>query len=249
MSPAALRLRAELRHPQRAPGRQDRDRIAPRAASWSRRSSTPAISTLVGRRRRRCRARTADRPQPGARGAGDSGTASAATCVARTPTTVQVIIDGDNANTATTVMGYAQAIVARGLDRVVLRAVTPVGRSRRSLHPRAAGLVQPAASQHAVPGARPHRLHLDDHRRHLHGALHRAREGARNDGAGADGADQPGGVHPRQDAALPRALVRVGAADHPRGHGAVRPADARLVAAALRRRSRCSSSAPRRRAC
>ena len=32
--------------------------------------------------------------------------------VARRPVTVQVIIDGDNANTATTVMGYAQAIVA-----------------------------------------------------------------------------------------------------------------------------------------
>lgn len=30
----------------------------------------------------------------------------------RRPTTVQVIIDGDNANTATTVMGYAQAITA-----------------------------------------------------------------------------------------------------------------------------------------
>jgi ABC-2 type transport system permease protein len=30
----------------------------------------------------------------------------------RTPTTVQVVIDGDNANTASTVMGYAQAIVA-----------------------------------------------------------------------------------------------------------------------------------------
>ncbi len=31
----------------------------------------------------------------------------------RTPVTVQVIIDGDNANTATTVMGYAQAIVSQ----------------------------------------------------------------------------------------------------------------------------------------
>jgi ABC-2 type transport system permease protein len=30
----------------------------------------------------------------------------------RTPVTVQVIIDGDNSNTATTVMGYAQAIIA-----------------------------------------------------------------------------------------------------------------------------------------
>lgn len=35
----------------------------------------------------------------------------------RRPTTVQVIIDGDNANTATTVMGYAQAIVAEASAR------------------------------------------------------------------------------------------------------------------------------------
>jgi ABC-2 type transport system permease protein len=33
--------------------------------------------------------------------------------IARRPTEVQVIIDGDNANTATTVMGYAQTIVAQ----------------------------------------------------------------------------------------------------------------------------------------
>ena len=53
---------------------------------------------------------------------------------------------------------------------------------------RAAGLVQPAASQHAVSGAGPDRLHRDDHRRGLDGAVDRPREGARHDGAGADGA-------------------------------------------------------------
>ncbi len=41
--------------------------------------------------------------------------------VARRPVHVQVIVDGDNSNTATTVMGYAQAIVAE-----VSTAVSPV---------------------------------------------------------------------------------------------------------------------------
>ncbi|MCC7034811.1 MAG: ABC transporter permease [Acidobacteria bacterium] len=40
----------------------------------------------------------------------------------RRPTTVQVIIDGDNANTASTVMGYAQAIVAEFSTTILLRA-------------------------------------------------------------------------------------------------------------------------------
>lgn len=40
----------------------------------------------------------------------------------RRPTTVQVIIDGDNANTASTVMGYAQAIVAEYSADVLVRA-------------------------------------------------------------------------------------------------------------------------------
>jgi ABC-2 type transport system permease protein len=42
----------------------------------------------------------------------------------RTPTTVQVVIDGDNANTASTVMGYAQAIIAEYSATVLLRATT-----------------------------------------------------------------------------------------------------------------------------
>jgi len=40
----------------------------------------------------------------------------------RTPSIVQVIIDADNANTASTVMGYAQAIVAEYSTTVALRA-------------------------------------------------------------------------------------------------------------------------------
>lgn len=47
----------------------------------------------------------------------------------RTPTTVQVIIDGDNANTASTVMGYAQALVAEYSTAIVLSAATPGGPS------------------------------------------------------------------------------------------------------------------------
>ncbi len=39
-----------------------------------------------------------------------------------TPATVQVIIDGDNANTASTVMGYAQALIAEHSSAVALRA-------------------------------------------------------------------------------------------------------------------------------
>jgi ABC-2 type transport system permease protein len=46
----------------------------------------------------------------------------------RTPTTVQVVIDGDNANTASTVMGYAQAIIAE-YSATVLLQVTPYGRA------------------------------------------------------------------------------------------------------------------------
>jgi ABC-2 type transport system permease protein len=42
------------------------------------------------------------------------------------PTAVQVIINGDNANTATTVMGYAQAIVAGVSARYELRPVQPL---------------------------------------------------------------------------------------------------------------------------
>ena len=50
-------------------------------------------------------------------------------------------------------------------------------------------------------------------------------------------------VHRRQDAAVLRHLAGLGARHHLRRDGAVRPADARLVAAAARCRCRCSWSA------
>lgn len=54
----------------------------------------------------------------------------------RRPVTVQVIIDGDNANTATTVMGYAQAIVAEASARFetdvsIVRPTPPIGLESR----------------------------------------------------------------------------------------------------------------------
>ena len=64
---------------------------------------------------------------------------------------------------------------------------------------RAAHLVQPGAAQHALPRARADRLHPDDHRGHLDGALDRPREGERDDGAGADGADRHLLVRRRQE--------------------------------------------------
>ena len=82
-------------------------------------------------RGRRCRPRHARRHQPGPRRPGDSGTVRSRRGV-RTPTTVQVVIDGDNANTASTVMGYAQVIVAEFSTALVLRAVTPGGPRARS---------------------------------------------------------------------------------------------------------------------
>jgi ABC-2 type transport system permease protein len=48
----------------------------------------------------------------------------------RTPVTVQVIIDGDNSNTATTVMGYAQAITAEAAV-----SLDPVARARSAATP------------------------------------------------------------------------------------------------------------------
>ncbi len=136
----------------------------------------------------------------------------------RQPVTVQVIIDGDNANTASTVMGYARTLIGE-YSSAQMQALTAAPGSRLPVpvdHRRAAHLVQPAAAQHAVPGAGPDRLHLDDHRRRLDGAVGRAREGARHDGAGADGAAQPAALHHRQDAAVSRDLVRVGDPGDPR---------------------------------
>ena len=142
-------------------------------------------------------------------------------------------------------MGYAQAIVGEISARDAARGQPAPPARARAADARAARLVQPAAAQHAVPGAGPDRLHRDDHRRRLHRAVGRAREGARHDGAGPHGADR---ARCRSSSARRcrtlAIVVRLGAADRAHGaHGAVRPADARLLAAAAARSICCSWSA------
>ena len=115
---------------------------------------------------------------------------------------------------------------------------------------RAARLVQPGAAQHALSRAGPHRLHLDDHRRRVDGAVDRAREGERHDGAGADGAD----LDARRSSSARRCRTwccrRSSAiARHPRGDGALRPADARRLGRRCSSSWRSSSSARSARVC
>ena len=75
---------------------------------------------------------------------------------------VQVIVNGDNANTATTVIGYATSIL-----RARLPASGPVDQ-RRTAH-----LVQPRVAEHAVFGPRPDRIHHDADGGHLDIAVSR----------------------------------------------------------------------------
>ena len=63
---------------------------------------------------------------------------------------VQLLLNGDNANTATTVMGYALTIV----QSEAARRQSRTGSGGPRLVRRAAHLVQPAAQEHVVPGAR-----------------------------------------------------------------------------------------------
>ena len=74
----------------------------------------------------------------------------------RQPVTVQVIIDGDNANTASTVMGYARTLIGE-YSSAQMQAIRTGPGTRLPVpvdYRRAAYLVQPAAAQHAVPRAR-----------------------------------------------------------------------------------------------
>ena len=140
---------------------------------------------------------------------------------------VQVLINGDNANTATTVLGYALTILRSAVARAHCgRRATP----RPPVARRAARLVQPGAAQHAVPRARAHRLHRDDHGGRLDRAVDRPRKGARHDGAGAHGADStPFSFVVGKT--LPYFVISLASAmrDHSRVDGALRAADARVA--------------------
>ena len=163
--------------------------------------------------------------------------------IERRPVSVQVIIDGDNSNTATTVDGVCAVDCRRRCRR--RRQVWSL--IDAAAQPRASCLVQPAAAQHALPGARAHCLHLDDHGGHLDGTLDRSRERARDDGAGEDVAGQPGGLRDRQDDSLSRAVVCFRASDHPRRDGAFRVCRCEGRGWFCAGRSACFSSALRRR--
>ena len=102
--------------------------------------------------------------------------------------TVQVIINGDNANTATTVFGYAQAIVRGVSAQLQLQLAGGRGAARRPsrCEPRIWYNPELQSTLFLVPGLIG--VHRDDQLRRLHLAVDRAREGARHLGAGADGA-------------------------------------------------------------
>ena len=105
--PAAVRLRAQLRHPQRdaggpGPGSQHEE---PRAGVVVRQLRL----LLAGRLRRfAVGARSPGRSKGSVRAILSIPAGFERDLSLRQPVTVQVIIDGDNANTASTVMGYAQ---------------------------------------------------------------------------------------------------------------------------------------------
>ena len=132
-------------------------------------------------------------------------------------------------------------------------ALRGAGAPRLRARPAADGgdarLVQPGASQHALPRARPDCLHRDADGGGLDGVVDRPREGSRHDGAGEDVAGRAAGLRHRQDDAVFRRVAGVGDRDCGAVDAAVRPADARIVGDAVRSRSRSSSSARWRSAC
>jgi hypothetical protein len=99
---------------------------------------------------------------------------------------VQVVIDGDNANTATTVLGYVTGVL-RQASRGVPGRVQPV---LATVEPRI--WYNPELRSTGVSRAGPDRISLDDHRPSFRTALSIVRvKEARHDGAGADGAPSP----------------------------------------------------------
>ena len=85
---------------------------------------------------------------------------------------VQVIINGDNSNTATTVMGYALGVLQTASVAISGADVDAGGHA--ACHRRVARVVQPAAAERAVSHPWPHRVHRHDFVRCLDIAFRRA---------------------------------------------------------------------------
>jgi ABC-2 type transport system permease protein len=95
-----------------------------------------------------------------------------------TPAHLQAIVDGSDANTATIILGYTQAVVeAWASDLMLSKGVTVAVRAVADPRVVQRGTGEP---QHDRTGAR--RRDHDDHRRHAHIAHDRAGVGARHDG-------------------------------------------------------------------
>ncbi len=140
--------------------------------------------------------------------------------------TVQVLISGDNANTATTVMGYALSIVRD------VSALAPGGVSIApplTVEPRIWYNPELRSTLFLVPGLIAYIAMITAV---ASTALSIVREKEmRDDGAGADGADRHVRLRRRQDHSVFPDFADLGGADHPRGDGAVRAADARQLGA------------------
>ena len=134
--PASLRLRAQLRHPPRALAVEDRDRIAGEPARSIPRSSTP--DTSIWSRSVDTEREVVDLMDRNARprGARDSVGARARCAQTGASAQVQVLLNGDNANTATTVMGYAVTIIRSESQRYLRRPASQPARAARRVEPR-----------------------------------------------------------------------------------------------------------------
>ena len=96
-------------------------------------------------------ARSPDRSKAACARSCRSRRASSATCRCGSRSTVQVIIDGDNANTASTVMGYARTLIgeysAAQMQSLMSAPGVPAPGSRRSPSSRASGTTRSCAAR------------------------------------------------------------------------------------------------------
>ena len=149
----------------------------------------------------------APRPRRGARRAGDSGPLRRRRGGRPADAAVQVLINGDNANTATTVMGYASGLVSARVGALRGPGARWDRRRRRSLtlEPRVWYNPELRSTLFLVPGLIAYIAMLTAV---VSTALSVVREKeAGHDGAGPDVADRPGGLRARQDGAVFRHLA------------------------------------------
>ena len=143
---------------------------------------------------------------------------------------VQVIVSGDNANTATTVIGYASNIL-----QSIGAALAPGGAEIRppiGVEPRIWYNPELRSTLFLVPGLIAYIAMITAVTSTA--LVDRPRKGIGHHRAGADGADRYLFVRDREDDPVFHHLVVIGGADHPGIDGAVRPADAGQLGGAVR---------------